>query len=250
MLNTELKLRVVEIFQSINGEITSAHQGSVCTFVRLAGCNCRCIHCDTKRSQGMDTGVELTIAEIMAYVEKFGQRRVTITGGEPLLQKNVWALIRALWEKEYHITVETNGSIDIIEAAAEAEERDRNTEDEEDIGDFAFFVDSWVIDYKLPSSGMQEKMNPQAFWRLSEGDFVKFVIGSKEDLAFALQTAAEIVKINDQGDSCQPNFAFSPCIGEGNQFIVSPAEIFDVVSKSGLKNVFINIQIHKFFNFQ
>ena len=81
-------MRIHSIFKSINGEVNKYHQGSICIFIRLAGCSLRCKYCDTVQAQSPDSGKEMNIDEIINEVVKFKNcYRITITGGEPLLQE-------------------------------------------------------------------------------------------------------------------------------------------------------------------
>ena len=101
-------MKVVEIFDSIQGE--GVHMGSPCTFIRLAGCPVKCSWCDSKDS--WYNGKDITIKDIVA---KVNWRMVVITGGEPLMQKDVVDLVHALHEKKCEVHLETSGCYDIPE---------------------------------------------------------------------------------------------------------------------------------------
>ena len=104
-----MKIKINEIFTSIDGEVNRYGQGGLTTFIRLAGCNLQCSYCDTKQAQAMDTGVDMTIDEITERIEV---SKVTITGGEPLCQKDeLIELINSLCFTDIRVTVETNGSL-------------------------------------------------------------------------------------------------------------------------------------------
>ena len=93
------KMKICEIFTSIQGESTFA--GLPCTFVRLSGCNLRCVYCDTKYSY--DEGIEMEIGDIVQRVDSAGVRLVEITGGEPMLQgEETISLIRVLLAARPH----------------------------------------------------------------------------------------------------------------------------------------------------
>ena len=101
--------RVNEIFHSIQGESTWA--GRPCVFVRLTGCNLRCRWCDT--AYAFYEGEQMEISAVMERARAFGCKLAEITGGEPLLQKGVHALIEALLREEYEVLIETSGEQDI-----------------------------------------------------------------------------------------------------------------------------------------
>lgn len=171
-------MRVNEIFYSIQGE--SSHQGYPCVFIRLQGCNLRCSWCDTKYAQDMDGGKEMEISEVINKVKAYNCNYVCITGGEPLLQKEeVKKLIKGLNRNGiYNISIETNGSIV------------RNVDADN-------MYDAWyVIDVKLPSSGMYSKMNLKNIQSLMLGDEYKFVIADKDDYEIAKRLAKQIYAKN------------------------------------------------------
>ena len=130
------QMKICEIFTSIQGESTFA--GLPCTFIRLSGCNLRCVYCDTKYSY--DEGDEMQPGDILQRVDSAGVRLVEITGGEPMLQgKETTSLIRELLDKGYEVLVETNGSINI----RELDKRGPRSS----------------LDMKTPGSAMSDKMD-------------------------------------------------------------------------------------------
>ena len=148
------RLMVNEVFFSIEGEGRRA--GELATFIRLMGCNLRCSYCDTEYA--FHNGVSCTAGEIAARVN--GSKNITLTGGEPLLQ-DVHELISLLPRSE--INIETNGSVDITPYCKY---------------DNVFFT----LDYKCPSSGMEDAMSLHNFGSLRERDCLKFVVGDIADL--------------------------------------------------------------------
>jgi 7-carboxy-7-deazaguanine synthase len=180
-------MRVFSVFKSINGECSSQFQGSLCTFIRLAGCNLNCSYCDTPYAQLSESGIEMSIPKIMSEVYKLQCKNVVITGGEPLLQKEIYGLIECLKEKNRKISIETNGSL------------------------FMPAIDgvSWVADWKCKSSGMEKFMNIENFVNLSCLDIVKFVIADREDFDDALHTIERLDKLYGEL-FVLPRFAFSP----------------------------------------
>ena len=162
-------LLVHEIYLSIQGESTFA--GLPCAFVRLTGCDLRCSYCDT--AYAFTGGKSMTLDEVVVELEKQcdftgepGDKLplVELTGGEPLLQKNVHPLMRRLCDMGLTVLVETSGAHDI----GESDPRVRH-----------------IMDWKCPSSGESEKMFAGNIACLKPSDEVKFVIGTAEDYAWA-----------------------------------------------------------------
>ena len=105
-------MRVVELFQSKQGE--GLWTGALSTFVRTAGCNLRCSFCDTTyASWQCEEGELLTVEEIVERVEKYGNRHVVLTGGEPLIWSETIPLTEKLGARNFKITIETAGTIDL-----------------------------------------------------------------------------------------------------------------------------------------
>ncbi len=102
-------LRVTEIFHSIQGE--STHAGRPCVFVRLTGCNLRCVWCDT--AYAFHGGSSMTVQRVVERVRGYGCEWVEITGGEPLLQDDVYALMQTLVDEGFSVLLETGGSLPI-----------------------------------------------------------------------------------------------------------------------------------------
>ena len=102
-------LKINEIYASIQGE--SSHTGLPCVFIRLTGCNLRCSWCDT--AYAFYDGKNLSVEETLQKVETFGMPLVEITGGEPLLQEDVYPLMEALLKKGYRVMLETSGALPI-----------------------------------------------------------------------------------------------------------------------------------------
>jgi 7-carboxy-7-deazaguanine synthase len=156
-----MKLKVCEIFHSLEGETSTA--GFPAVFVRLTGCNLNCAYCDTVYAR--KNGRDMSLHEILAEVKKYGPvHHVTLTGGEPLLQENSRHLIRSLCDTGYDVQIETNGSISIAELP-EAARR--------------------IVDVKCPSSGEGSSFLMENLDFLKKGDELKFVLGSEHDYDFA-----------------------------------------------------------------
>ncbi len=166
LLGRLMTLTVNEIFKSIQGE--SSHAGRLCTFVRLTGCNLRCIYCDT--TYAYDEGRDMSIEQVLREVAMHPVHLVEITGGEPLLQAEAPALAKALLDTGYTVLVETNGSMDISALPAGCLR---------------------IMDLKCPSSGMSAENLWSNLGHLTAQDEVKFVIGSREDYEWAKCIIAE-----------------------------------------------------------
>jgi 7-carboxy-7-deazaguanine synthase len=154
------RVRVNEIFHSIQGESTWA--GQPCVFIRLTGCNLRCTWCDT--AYAFYEGAQMEIAAVMDRVRVYGCKLAEITGGEPLLQKGVHALIEALLDEKYEVLIETSG------------ERDISPLDPRVIK---------IMDLKCPDSGEAQRNRWANIQSLSARDEVKFVIASRRDYEWA-----------------------------------------------------------------
>jgi 7-carboxy-7-deazaguanine synthase len=207
-------LRVHSIFTSIDGEVNTYHQGRVSTFLRLAGCNLRCSYCDTERAQLPTQGEVLAIEEVAQRIEALGVRKLTITGGEPLLQRE--GLSRLLYklkafEGHHRVTIETNGSLPPD----------------------PLLPVSYVMDYKLPSSGMEDRMNLPHFLELGQQDWLKFVVSDRQDFDWAL-------RVLDQLPLLRAGVAFSPASGAKGL----PQALAGWMLEKKLDAVF-SLQIHK-----
>jgi len=110
----EPQLRISEIFFSLQGE--TRRIGLPTVFIRLTGCPLRCTYCDT--NYAFSGGQNMSVAEILRRVAEYMPRYVTVTGGEPLAQKNCLPLLRALCDTGYEVSLETSGALDIGEVDA------------------------------------------------------------------------------------------------------------------------------------
>ncbi len=201
-------LRVNEIFKSIQGESTYA--GIPCVFVRLTGCNLRCSYCDT--TYAYEEGVDMSVNEIVNKIEGYDCKNVCITGGEPLLQTNVYKLINLLKTKSYKIFVETNGALNI---------------------DLLPGNIIRVMDVKCPDSGMNKKMDWRNLERLRGDDEVKFVLSSKKDYEWAKR----IVRKRNLPD--KTNVLFGSAYGK-----LKPKSLAGWILKDRL-NVRLQLQLHR-----
>ncbi len=159
-------IRINEIFYSIQGE--SSRIGFPTVFIRLTGCPMRCTYCDTAYAfhQGNQQEIDAIINQVQQYPTKF----VTVTGGEPLAQKNCLDLLDQLCDLDYEVSLETGGGIDISPVNAKVK---------------------IILDIKTPKSG--EANNN--FWpnlkQIKPMDEIKFVVADQEDFEWAIQTMHE-----------------------------------------------------------
>ena len=202
-------MKVCEIFSSIQGE--SSFAGLPCTFIRLTGCNLRCSYCDT--SYAYYEGQELTADEIMSEVRRAGIDLVEITGGEPLLQKEVSHLIERLLDKGHTVLVETNGSQSIKEIDKRA---------------------IVILDIKTPGSDMSKEMDFSNLDFIKSSDEIKFVITSRGDYEWS----KEIIQRYKLMEKC--HLLYSPAFG-----VLPPENLVRWMINDGLK-IRLNLQLHKY----
>ena len=148
--------------------------GALTYFVRLTGCNLSCSWCDTKYSNE-EEGTEITVDEIIETVKD--DENVCITGGEPLLQDEVYDLMKELLKKGKTIVLETNGSVPLTNVPKDPK-----------------LIIS--MDIKCPSSGMEDKMDMSNLAFLKPTDQLKFVIENKKDLEYAISVIEKGVDCN------------------------------------------------------
>jgi 7-carboxy-7-deazaguanine synthase len=161
-------LRITEIFYSIQGESTRA--GRRCVFVRLTGCNLRCVWCDSEYT--FTGGEKMALEDVVARVASYGCNLVEVTGGEPLAQRGSFELIRALCDRGFEVLIETSGSIDIGDVDARAVA---------------------IMDLKCPGSGEEAKNLWSNIDKLRPRDEIKFVLADRRDYEWAL----EVVRKHD-----------------------------------------------------
>ena len=158
-------LTINEIFHSIQGE--SSRAGQLCVFVRLTACDLRCSWCDT--SYAFHEGRSMSVDEVVAAVEAHGTPLVEITGGEPLLQDDVYPLIDRLLAGGRTVMLETGGHRPITRVPAAVLK---------------------IVDIKCPASGEAAKNDWANLDRLAPHDEVKFVVQDRADYEFAREVIA------------------------------------------------------------
>jgi len=215
-------MNVYSIFQSIDGECNIRHQGSLTTFIRLAGCNLTCAYCDTPESRS--GGTEMSVQQVAKTISELDCPNVTITGGEPLLQgeelKDLIFTFLIHSDRQWNFSIETNGTINPARFI-------------KDLGVGTFFV----MDFKLPSSGFFD-YNNKNYLNLREEDWIKFVICDERDY----HTAVDVVK-NLFGYQNKAKLAFSPAFGQTNQNWAK--KVAEWMIRDKLWHVNLNVQIHK-----
>lgn len=207
-------MRVYSIFKSISGEVSHFPQGTITTFVRLAGCSLGCNWCDTEYAK--NKGTEMFVKEIFREIKKLKCKHVLITGGEPLEQADELAyLVSYLNNGGFFITIETNGAHFI-----------------------PYLPAFWVADWKLPSSGVSERMSLNYYSNLKKGDTIKFVIASRKDFTTALSIRKYLKLIIKKEEVL---YAFSPLDASPER----GRELLDWMIESKLDDCVLSLQIHK-----
>ena len=202
-------MKIAEIFTSIQGEGSSSGYPTI--FLRFAGCNLRCKYCDTPAAQG-DCGTEMEIRSIAEEVKRSGVTHVCLTGGEPLLQNDLPALLKILHGAGHEITIETNGTMDFRPCLE---------------------YTTVCMDVKCPSSG--EKSDLSLLQWIRPEDSVKFVIGTDEDLRYAHETLKQ--------NAVRGRIFWSPVFG------TDPMKIVSFILDHNLQ-VRFQLQLHKIIGVQ
>jgi 7-carboxy-7-deazaguanine synthase len=210
MSEREKTLTINELYLSIQGESTWV--GRPCVFVRLTFCDLRCNYCDTEYA--FYGGKKQILGEILEAVATYDCPLVEITGGEPLLQKNVLPLMTMLCDAGYTVLLETSGAHDISKVDVRVHR---------------------IMDLKTPGSGEVDKNRWSNIDYLMPRDEVKFVMGTREDYEWA----REKVQCYDLASRCHA-VLFSPIFGR-----IDPRQIVDWILEDKL-NVRFQLQMHKF----
>jgi 7-carboxy-7-deazaguanine synthase len=158
-------ITVNEIFYSVQGESTYA--GRPCVFVRLTACDLRCSWCDTPYA--FTEGGKRQIEDVLDEVERFDCKLVEVTGGEPLLQEDVYPLMSELLDRGKTVLLETGGHRSTARVPEQV---------------------VTIIDVKCPGSGEAERMDWNNLDRLRPHDEVKFVINDRRDYDYARDVIA------------------------------------------------------------
>jgi len=202
------RLRITEIFCSLQGESRSVGWPTI--FIRLTGCPLRCGYCDT--AYAFKGGEWLSLEEILQRVDDLGVSHVTVTGGEPLAQKASLELLTALCDRDYRVSLETSGSLDISDVDPRV---------------------ARVVDIKTPGSLEQDKNLWKNLHDLKQSDQLKFVICDRDDY----QWSKQLMDKHRLQQRCE--VLFSPAYGE-----LLATQLADWIVEDRLP-VRFQIQLHK-----
>jgi len=205
---TDASLRITEIFYSLQGETNRV--GLPTVFIRLTGCPLRCTYCDT--AYAFTGGETLAISKILEQVASYGARYVTVTGGEPLAQKNCIILLRELCDAGYEVSLETGGAMDIAAVDARVMR---------------------VVDIKTPGSGELSKNRWENLPLITPHDEIKFVLCDEADYLWA----KELIAHHQLAAKCP--ILFSPVHGAMN-----PTHLAEWILRDRLP-VRLQVQLHK-----
>lgn len=203
-----MALKIYEIFHSLQGE--TSRIGLPTVFVRLTGCPMRCTYCDT--AYAFSGGRNMEVSEIMQQVATYDARYVTVTGGEPLAQKECRDLLKALCDAGYSVSIETGGAMDISVVDPRV---------------------SVILDIKTPASNESENNLWGNLAHLKAADEIKFVLCNRDDYDWAKQKLSEL----NLTDKCP--VLFSPSYQE-----LSAPELASWVLADHLP-VRMQVQLHK-----
>jgi 7-carboxy-7-deazaguanine synthase len=203
-------LTINEIFHSLQGESTYA--GAPCVFVRLTACDLRCTWCDTPYA--FTEGRRRTVEQVVEEVEAFGCALVEVTGGEPLLQEDVYPLMEALLGRGMTVLLETGGQIS-VERVPEGVVK--------------------IVDVKCPGSGESARNHWPNLEVLAPADQVKFVIRDRADYEYA----RHVVRRHLLAETCAA-VLFSPV-----HDVLAPRELASWILADRLP-VRLQVQVHKY----
>ena len=203
-----ISLRISEIFYSLQGE--TSRVGIPTTFIRLTGCPLRCAYCDT--TYAFSGGNSMTLDEIMQSVKTHPTSYVCVTGGEPLAQKGCTALLKALCDAGYNVSLETSGALDVSAVDARVAK---------------------VLDIKTPASGEIMKNYWENLAHLNAQDEIKFVLCDEGDYRWAKQ----VLQTHLLTEKCV--VLFSPAQGQ-----LEARNLAEWILRDGLQ-VRLQVQLHK-----
>ena len=202
-------MKICELFYSIQGE--STFSGMPCIFIRTSGCNLRCSYCDTKFAYE-EEGYEISPEKVLKNIKEYNCRLLEVTGGEPLLQEEIYDLIEMVLEENYNVLLETNGSL-LTDKVPEQVIK--------------------IVDIKCPESGQSNLMNFENLNYLKKKDHVKFVLTDKADYEWAKGV------ISDYNLIGRTNILVSPACN-----ILDIKKLAEWILKDSL-DVRLQVQLHK-----
>jgi 7-carboxy-7-deazaguanine synthase len=202
-------MRISEIYSSVQGE--TQYAGLPCTLVRTTGCDLRCSWCDS--AFAFHGGNEMPVGEVVAEVTRLGAPLVLLTGGEPMLQRELPALAQALLERGFQVMIETSGAhrLDTLPAAVVR-----------------------IVDVKAPASGESHRTAWDVLEGLGQRDAVKFVLADEADYRWA----AEVIRT--RGLSTRTEVLLSPVHGQ-----LDPQALVSWMLRDRL-GARLNLQLHKY----
>lgn len=209
-----MSILINEIFRSIEGETTAA--GFPAIFIRTCGCNLNCRYCDTRSA--MSNGKPMEVEQIIKMADELmPARHITITGGEPLAQKEIYPLLDLLVEKKYITRLETNGSFNLSAVHYSVEK---------------------IVDVKTPSSGEAGSFCMENIPLIKKGDEIKFVVSDENDFRFAVDFIGLYLK------DTEAIINMSPVTGQ-----LEPGRLADMILNEKII-ARLNIQLHKLAGFR
>ena len=202
-------MRISEIYRSIQGE--TQYAGLPCTLVRTTGCDLRCTYCDS--AFAFYGGEELSLSRIVEEVDRLGAPLVLLTGGEPMLQREIGLLARRILDTGRRVMIETSGAHP-LDALPEEVIR--------------------IVDVKTPGSGESARMRPDVLAGLRARDAAKFVVSSEADYLWAA------ARIREARLAERTEVLISPAHG-----VLDPRALVEWILREQLP-VRLNLQLHKY----
>ena len=202
-------MKINEVFKSIQGE--SSYAGLPCVFIRTTSCNLRCRWCDT--AYAFHEGVERSVESLLQEVRSFGCRCVELTGGEPLLQEEIYPLMTTLLDEGHLVLIETSGSVPVDRVDPRA---------------------VLIMDIKCPGSGMSQTVHWENLRRLKARDEIKFVIANRADYDWAKEVLVKHALLDGR------TVLFSPVFAE-----LEPRQLAEWILEDHLP-VRFQLQLHKY----
>src|SRR5581483_8245097 len=202
-------MKINEVFKSIQGE--SSYAGLPCVFIRTTSCNLRCRWCDT--AYAFHEGVERSVESLLQEVRRFGCRCVELTGGEPLLQEEIYPLMTTLLHEGHLVLIEPSGSVPVDRVDPRA---------------------VLIMDIKCPGSGMSQTVHWENLRRLKARDEIKFVIANRADYDWAKEVLVKHALLDGR------TVLFSPVFAE-----LEPRQLAEWILEDHLP-VRFQLQLHKY----
>jgi 7-carboxy-7-deazaguanine synthase len=204
-------MRITEIYASVQGE--TAYAGLPCTLVRTTGCDLRCSYCDT--AYAFHGGRDMTIEEVAAEVERLGAPLVLLTGGEPMLQREIAALAELLLAGGRRVMIETSGAHAVDALPPEVVR---------------------IVDVKTPGSGESHRVRWDVLAGLRPQDAIKFVLADEADYRWA----TEVIRSRGLAGAGKPELLLSPVHGQ-----LDPRQLVAWMLRDKVP-ARLNLQLHKY----